>query len=135
MPFWTEHGLETGIAMAAGKRAKRVGDMFLREIADVLVKKVRDPRVLGVTLSGVRMSKDLKYARVYYSVLGDDEEVQKAQQGLDSAKGFIRKEAGRRLDLKYVPDIQFRHDPSLDRGDHLEKIFQKLKSEEPPDLS
>lgn len=120
--------------MLAGKRAKRVGDMLLREIADVLMKKVRDPRVLGVTLSGARMSKDLKYARVYYSVLGEEKDVQKAQQGLDSAKGFIRKEAGNRLDLKYVPDIQFRHDPSLDRGDHLEKIFQKLKSEKTSDL-
>ena len=119
----------------AGKRAKRVGDMVLREIADVLMKKVRDPRVSGVTLSGVWMSKDLKYARIYYSVLGEDEEVQKAQQGLDSAKGFIRKEVGERLDLKYVPDIQFKHDPSLDKGDHLEKIFQKLKSEETSDLN
>lgn len=127
--------METGIAMLAGKRAKRVGDMVLREIADVLMKKVRDPRVSGVTLSGVWMSKDLKYARIYYSVLGEDEEVQKAQQGLDSAKGFIRKEVGERLDLKYVPDIQFKHDPSLDKGDHLEKIFQKLKSEETPDLN
>ena len=81
------------------------------------------------------MSKDLKYAKIYYSVMGEDEEVQKAQQGLDSAKGFIRREAGLRLDLKYVPDIQFRHDPSLDKGDHLEKIFQKLKSDEASDLN
>jgi len=121
--------------MLAGKRAKRVGDMLLREIADVLVKKVRDPRVQGVTLSGIRMSKDLKHARVYYSVLGDDAAVQKALQGLDSAKGFIKREAGIRLDLKYIPEIQFKHDPSLDKGDHLEKIFRKLKSDETSGLT
>ena len=75
--------------MLAGKRNKRVGDLLLREIADLLIKKVRDPRVQGVTLSGIDMSQDLKHAKIYYSVLGEDQEVQDAQQGLDSAKGFI----------------------------------------------
>ena len=121
--------------MLAGKRNKKVGDLLLREIADLLIKKVRDPRVQGVTLSGIEMSQDLKHAKIYYSVLGGDQEVQKAQQGLDRAKGFIKREAGHRLNLKYVPEIQFRHDPSLDHGDHLERLFQKIKTEESSDLA
>ncbi|MFC1579286.1 30S ribosome-binding factor RbfA [Thermodesulfobacteriota bacterium] len=121
--------------MLAGKRNKRVGDLLLREIADLLIKKVRDPRVQGVTLSGIEMSQDLKHAKIYFSVLGEEQEVQKAQQGLDSAKGFIKREAGHRLNLKYVPEIQFRHDPTLDKGDHLERLFQKIKTEESSDLA
>ena len=121
--------------MLAGKRNKRVGDLLLREIADLLIKKVRDPRVQSVTLSGIEMSQDLKHAKIYYSVLGEEQEVQKAQQGLDSAKGFIKREAGHRLNLKYVPEIQFRHDPSLDNGDHLERLFRKMKTEGSSDLA
>jgi ribosome-binding factor A len=122
------------IKMLAGKRNKRVGDLLLREIADLLLKKVRDPRVQGVTLSGIQMSEDLKHAKIYYSVLGGDQAVQKAQQGLDSARGFIKREAGHRLGLRYVPEIQFRHDPSLEMGDQMERVFRKMKTEEPPDL-
>ncbi len=130
-----EAGLTTEMIMLAGKRNKRVGDLLLREIADLLLKKVRDPRVQGITLSGIQMSRDLKHAKIYYSVLGEDQKIQEAQQGLDSAKGFIKREAGHRLGLKYVPEIQFRHDPSLDRGDHLEKVFRKMKTEESSGLA
>ena len=121
--------------MLAGKRNKRVGDLLLREIADLLIRKVRDPRVQSVTLSGIEMSQDLKHAKIYYSVLGEEQEVQNAQQGLDSAKGFIKREAGHRLNLKYVPEIQFRHDPSLDNGDYMERLFRKMKTEESSDLA
>jgi ribosome-binding factor A len=117
--------------MLAGKRATRVGDQLLREIADLLMRKVKDPRVKNTTLTGIHLSNDLKHARVYYSVLGNEKEIQRAQAGLDSAKGFIKREIGLRLDLKYMPDLIFKHDPSLATGHHMEKLFQKLKSEEP----
>jgi ribosome-binding factor A len=67
---------------------------------------------------------------VYYSLIGDEQEIVEAQQGLDSAKGFIKREIGLRIDLRYVPDIVFKHDPSLAEGDYMEKLFQKLKTEE-----
>jgi len=116
--------------MLAGKRAVRVGDLLLREIADLLMKKVKDPRVKGITLSGVRMSKDLKLARVYYTLRGDEKDILDAQSGLDSAKGFIKREIALRTELKYVPDVVFKHDPSLEKGEHLEKLFRKIKAEE-----
>jgi ribosome-binding factor A len=119
--------------MLAGKRAVRVGDQLLREIADLLVKKVRDPRIKAATLTGVRLSDDLRHARVYYSVMGNKEDFERTQVGLDSAKGFIKKEIGRRMGLKYMPDITFKHDHSLAKGYHMERLFGKLKLEDSDD--
>ncbi|MBW2066121.1 MAG: 30S ribosome-binding factor RbfA [Deltaproteobacteria bacterium] len=115
--------------MLAGKRAVRVGDQILREIADLLSRKVRDPRVRKTTVTAVHLSNDLKCARVYFSVYGDDKDVREAEAGLNSAKGFIKREIGRRLELKYMPDLIFRHDPSLEMGEHLKRLFEKLNRE------
>ncbi len=116
--------------MLAGKRAVRVGDHILREIAVLLLEKVRDPRVQGVTLTGIHLSDDLKAARVYYSVIGEKEEIGRSQAGLDSAKGFIKREIGLRSALKYVPEITFVHDPSLEKGSRMDKLFEKIEKAE-----
>jgi ribosome-binding factor A len=116
--------------MLPGRRASRVGDLILREIADLLMTRVKDPRVKKTTVTGILVSKDLRYARVYYSLIGDEQEILETQRGLDSAKGFIKREIALRMDLKYVPDLVFKHDPSLAVGDHMEKLFRKLRAEE-----
>ena len=116
-----------------GKRANRVGDLLLREIADMLMKKVKDPRIKGVTLTGIHVSKDLKYATAYYSLIGTEEDIRRAQDGLESAKGFIKREIGPRMDLKYMPDIVFKYDPSLQIGEHMEKLFDRLRAGGPKD--
>jgi ribosome-binding factor A len=117
--------------MLPGRRASRVGDLLLREIADLLMTKVKDPRVKKTTVTGISLSTDLRYAKVFYSLIGDEREILEAQKGLESATGFIKREIGLRMDLKYVPDIAFRHDRSLAEGDYMEKLLQKLKTEEP----
>jgi ribosome-binding factor A len=119
-----------GIEMLPGSRASRVADVVLREIADLVMKKLKDPRVQGITLTGVDVSKDLRYARVYFSLIGDDTQILRAKAGLESAKGFIKREIGLRMDLKHVPDLVFKHDPSLERGRRMEKLFQKIKEDE-----
>jgi ribosome-binding factor A len=121
--------------MLAGKRAVRVGDQLLREIADLIVTRVRDPRVKWVTLTGIDLSNDLRHAKVYYSVMGEEKDYLRTQAGLDSAKGFIKKEVGSRMDLKYMPDITFKHDPSLEKGDRMEKILEGLRPDESKDAS
>jgi ribosome-binding factor A len=122
--------VKQGLVMVQGDRASRVGDMILREIADLLMRKVKDPRVKGVTITGVFVSKDLRHAKVYFSVIGGERDIRMAQMGLDSAKGFIKREFGFRMDLKYVPDILFKHDPSLEKGSQMEKLLQKIKEDE-----
>ena len=116
--------------MLAGKRSIRVGDQILKEIADLLTRKVMDPRVRGVTLTGIRLSNDLRHARIYYSVIGKKIDIERIQSGLNSAKGFIKREMGRRINLRYMPEIIFQHDPTLETGNQIEKLFQKIKSEE-----
>ena len=115
-----------------GKRAIRVGDQLLRELADLLMKRVKDPRIKGVTLTGIHVSNDLRHAKVYFSVMDETTDILKVQSGLDSAKGFIKREIGFRMDLKYMPDIAFKHDPTLEMGRHMESLFQKIKSK--PDI-
>jgi ribosome-binding factor A len=106
------------------KRSVRVGDLILKEVADLLSRKVKDPRVKGATLTGIHLSNDLKHAKIFFSCMGDELEVQRVQNGLDSAKGFIKKEIGLRLDLRYTPDIVFRR---------MERIFSSLRTGGPPE--
>jgi ribosome-binding factor A len=113
--------------MLAGKRAVRVGDQILKEIATLLLNRVKDPRVKGVTITGTKLSNDLKMARVYFSVIGEKSEVEMALNGLNSAKGFIKREIGLRMKLRYVPEIKFVHDPSLESGSYLDGIFQEIQ--------
>ncbi len=120
--------------MLAGKRAKRVGDQILKVISLLLLERVKDPRVRGVTMTGVNLSNDLKHARIFYSVIGEKDQIERAQAGLDSAKGFVKREIGLRMSLRYIPEIVFAHDPSLESGSHMDRLFEKLKSNEPEDI-
>jgi len=117
--------------MLAGKRAVRVGDQILKEVADLLMRKVKDPRVYGVTLTGIDLSKDLKHGRIFYSVIGEHDDIIKTQTGLESAKGYIKREIGRRLNLRYMPDIMFQYDPTIETGNQMEKLFQKIHKDTP----
>ena len=116
--------------MLAGKRSLRVGDQILKEISYLLLERVTDPRVKGVTITGVDLSNDLKRARVFFSIMGARDQVKRAQTGLDSAKGYIKREMGFRLALKYIPEIVFIYDPSLKSGSEMEELFEKLKFNE-----
>ena len=116
--------------MLAGKRAVRVGDQILKEIAILLLNRVKDPRVQDVTMTGIDLSNDLKLARVYFSVMGDKSDIERALAGLNSAKGFIKREIGLRMQLRYVPEIKFLHDASLESGSHLDRIFKEIQKDE-----
>ena len=116
--------------MLPGKRSVRVGDVILKEVAFLLLERVRDPRVQGVTLTGVRLSDDLKLARIFYSVMGDEALVENAQSGLNSATGFVKREIGKRSGLRYIPEIRFVYDPSLKTGEHMERVFEKMHKSE-----
>lgn len=117
--------------MLGGKRTSRVGDQIMKVVADLLLHKVRDPRVRNVTLTGIEVSKDLRHSRIFFSVMGEIKDIQKTQKGLDSARGFIKREIGSRLDIKYIPDIIFKYDPTLEKTEDLEKLFKKINLDKP----
>jgi ribosome-binding factor A len=110
-------------------RKDRVAGLIREVISDIVVRRIKDPRVQGVTITDVRMSGDLKSARVYFSSLTDGK-VEDHKQGLDSAQGFIRRELRRELDLRYIPELAFFYDTAFD---HSVKISQILKELEVPD--
>ena len=109
------------------KRADRVADLVLKELAEVLLRKVRDPRLADITLTKVDVSPDLRNAKVYYSLLGDDQKKDEVAVGLESARGFVKRELGKRLYLRRIPDITFYFDAALEHGSHIDRLLTELK--------
>ena len=95
----------------------------------LLQHDVNDPRLTGVTVSVVRLSADRSRARIYFSVIGDDERERQADDGFSAANPFMRRELGRRMRLRTVPLLEFLRDTSYEYGDHMERVFQKLHDE------
>jgi ribosome-binding factor A len=108
-----------------GQRAQRVADAILEEVADLLRRRVKDPRVGFVTLTGVEVAPDLRHAKVFYSVVGDPAQRRATQKGLDSATPFVQGEVGRRLRLRNTPVVEFRFDESLERGQRIEQLLRE----------
>ena len=109
------------------KRSEKVGDLIREEISQIFLRELKDPRIGFVTITKVAVSDDLKVAKVYYSVFGGEQEKKEVLQGLGSAKGYVKRELGRRIRLKYMPDISFMFDDSLEYGEHIEELLQGVK--------
>ncbi|HOD52325.1 MAG TPA: 30S ribosome-binding factor RbfA [Candidatus Hydrogenedentes bacterium] len=110
-------------------REKRVGELVRQEIANLLTSGLKDPRIGFVSVMHVRMSPDLRYANVYVSLLGDAKECTGSLVALRSSAGWLRGEVGRRLRMRYAPEIRFFEDTSLDDAFRLEEIFREIHSE------
>ncbi|MGB9629936.1 MAG: 30S ribosome-binding factor RbfA [Thermodesulfobacteriota bacterium] len=111
------------------RRSEKVADLIQKEISEMLTKTLKDPRIGFVTITRVSVSEDCRRANVYFSVAGTLEERESSLEGLNSAKGYVRRELGRRIRLKYTPDILFHFDPSIEYAIHIEEIFHQLKKE------
>jgi ribosome-binding factor A len=110
--------------MASGKRPGQVGDLIRAELAALIHREVRDPRVGFVTITGVKLSPDLCHAQVYVSVLEEEREAG-AVQALQRASGFLRRELAARLSLRNVPTLAFRADPSLRQAARIEELLSR----------
>jgi ribosome-binding factor A len=108
------------------KRSERLGELILAEISDLIRRDVKDPRVGFVTFTRVEMSDDLRYAKVFVSSLGSEQEKARTLQGLSSATGYIRRHLGRALHLRYAPDITFLIDGSLEHGAKIAQLLRQL---------
>jgi ribosome-binding factor A len=100
--------------------------MIQQEISELLVRKIKDPRLELITITGVEVSPDLQMARVYFSRFGNPDEIRRGQEGLQSAAGFIKRELGQRMKLRRVPDLEFIHDTSFEYGDRIESLLKDL---------
>jgi ribosome-binding factor A len=110
------------------RRTDRVGDLMRGEIADVLLRRVKDPRIGFVTVTGVKVSPDLRHATVFVSLL-DERAVAETLAALERASGFVRAELGRRMRLKYTPELLFKHDTTPSRAAHLEAVLDELSDD------
>jgi ribosome-binding factor A len=108
-------------------RQKRVADRLQVEIADLLRREVKDPRLEMVTVTAVNIDRELEHANVFVAAMGDDSRRSDILRALESAKGFIRREVGRRVQLRRTPAIEFHWDASPDRAEHVEQLLDTLK--------
>jgi ribosome-binding factor A len=115
--------------MSSFKRAARVADLIKMEIADLLLKQVRDPRIGMVTITGVKVTDDLRTARIFFVEMGKDTCSAEVLTGLGKAKGFLRRELSRRLQLRHVPELLFTYDPSFDYGSRIDSLLMEIHRE------
>lgn len=110
-------------------RPNRVGEQMKKELSDIIGRKIKDPRIGFVTVTDVQVTGDLQQAKVFISVLGDEEQRQNTLKGLAKAKGFIRSEIGQRIRLRKTPEILFEFDESIDYGNRIETILHEINKE------
>ena len=111
------------------KRSERVSDNVHHALSDILLREITDPRLEMVTITGARVSDDLRHADVYYSLIGDENRWTEAKEGFRSSKGYIKKSLGRKLRMKYLPDLFFREDRSLEGGEKIDRILSQVLTE------
>jgi ribosome-binding factor A len=112
------------------KRTDRIGALMQREISDILQRQIKDPRVGFCTVTHVEVSNDLRHAKVRVSIMGDETQCQNSMAGLKNAAGFVRREIGQRLSLRYTPEIRFIRDKSVDYILTIDKLLKEIETED-----
>lgn len=118
------------MAQLSSRRADRLAEAIKKEVAHMLQDEIKDPRIGFASVTQVTVSSDLRYAKIFVSVLGDEEAKRDTQAGLENAAGYIRRELGRRIALRYVPEISFKIDSSIEHGVHISKLLSEVKKED-----
>jgi ribosome-binding factor A len=113
----------------SSQRPARVGDQIREEVADLLAREVHDPGIGFLTITQVKVTPDLQQARVYYTTMGDDQARRQSRRALERAAPFLRRQLGRRLHLRRIPELQFFFDESIERHDRIERILQDIQAE------
>ena len=119
--------------MTQGSRPDRVADQIRSELALLLTREVHDPGIGFVTITRVQMTPDLQQARVFYTVLGDDQARKNTGRAIDRAGPFLRRQIGSRLRLKRVPELTFLYDESIAGQDRIERLLNEVRTSAPGD--
>lgn len=116
--------------MSSSSRPRRVGELIQRELAGMLQREIKDPRLAMVSIIGVDVTRDMSLARVYYTLIGSDHNTPEVEQGLAKAGGFLRYELGKRVQLRIVPKLEFRYDESVIKGAELSRLIEQAVAED-----
>lgn len=115
-------------------RSHRLSEELKREISKMILEEIKDPRIKAmVSITDIEVTKDLRYAKVYVSIYGGEEEKRETFEGLKSAAGYIRHEIGRRIKMRYTPEIIFELDHSIEYGAKISEILKELNKQEGDD--
>ena len=110
-------------------RSDRVSGLIQKVLSDILKKDINDPRLKMATITSVNVSRDLKTARIYFSISGGKKNIKNAGDGFDSAKGYVKRTLAKKLGLRYMPDIKFFYDETFDYGSHIDELLKLIKTE------
>ncbi len=112
------------------QRAQKVAEAIQKEISSLIIKGLKDPRVGFVTITAVDVTSDLSLAKVFFTVIGDDKARKDSAAGLKSAIPYIRREIGKQLRLRVVPEVVFHYDTSIDYGHHIESLLKGIQEKD-----
>ena len=110
-------------------RLEKLQELIKQEVGKMLLYDIKDPRIGFVTVTEVEMTGDLREAKIYVSIMGNDEQIKDTMDGLKSALGFVRREIGKRIRLRFTPEISFAPDKSLDYSEHIQKILLQIEKD------
>jgi ribosome-binding factor A len=110
-------------------RPERVGEQIFKEATRLLLYSIKDPRVASVTLTGVQMSRDISSAQLFFTVSDEAAERKNAEKGLKSAAPFIRREIGKAMQLRFVPEIRFKYDKSIVYGQKIDALLHQVRED------
>ena len=109
-------------------RVEKLQELMKQEVSQMILRELKDPRIGFVTVTQVEVTGDLREAKIYVSIMGNEQQVKDSWQGLQSALGFIRREIGKRIRLRFTPEISFALDKSLDYSAHIQELLQKIRN-------
>ena len=111
-------------------RVEKVQELMKQEISQIVQRELKDPRIGFVTVTSVECTGDLREAKIYVSIMGSEQQVKDSWTGLNRGLGFIRREIGKRIRLRFTPELTFELDKSLDYSAHIQELLLKIKAEE-----
>jgi len=115
-------------------RGRRVGDEIQRQLAELISQEIRDPRVGMVTITGVEVSREFEHAKIYFTVLGDEQQAEETAKVLNKAAGFLRTALAHRLKLRTTPALHFQRDTTTERGNRLTALIDEaVRGQTPSD--
>jgi ribosome-binding factor A len=110
-------------------RAQRIGQRIREELSEILVTGSLDPRLQGVSVTEVKIDRELEYASIYFSAVEGSERAPEILEGFKHAQGFLRSELARRIELRSFPRLRFYWDPTFEKAEHMERLFAILRAE------
>jgi len=132
--LWDDVSMDVVMMDSAGyKRADRVSDLIKTEMSSILLREIRDPRIRNITVTAVKMSDDLRSAKVFFVPLGQETCSDEILEGLRKASRFLRRELGKKLRLRYVPEITFVYDTSFEYGDRIDRLLKDIQRQHTAD--